>query len=73
MVIVYKDDNTCDTLYSKNEGRLRSVGEFIFYDSDDIDIVSKNTIITIPIITIPTKDEHSDFNEFGSGIDLDDY
>jgi len=68
MVIVYKDNGLCDTLYSNSEGDIKSMGEFIFYKSDDFDIVSKHTIISIPI-----KDKVSDMNEYGSGIDLDDY
>jgi len=74
MVILYKDNGLCDTLYSNSEGNIRSVGEFIFYESDDFDIVSKHTIISIPITIIPpTKDEYDDMHEFSSGIDLDDY
>ena len=73
MVIVYKNDSSCDTLYSSSEGKLKSVGEFIFYNSDDIDSVSKNTIISIPITAIPTKYEYDDMHEFSSGIYLDNY
>lgn len=69
MVILYKDNGLCDTLYSNGEGTITSVGEFIFYKSDDFDIVSKHSIISIPIKDVEDKD--SDMYEFESGIDYE--
>lgn len=76
MILVYKDDGSCDTLYSDYEGNIRTMGEFIFYESDGLDIVSKNTIIAIPVNKDECNDnkgEYDDMHKFDSGIDLDDY
>ena len=68
MIIVCRDSGPYDTLYTNHTGTIEEMGDFVVYKSGDLTIISKNTILEIPI-----RDKYSGMDEFSSGIDLDDY
>jgi len=68
MVIVRRDSGPYDTLYTNRKGVIEEIGDLVIYTSEDFRIISKSTILEIPI-----RDKYSDMDEYGSGIDLDDY
>lgn len=68
MVIVCRDSGPYDTLYTEHKGVIEEVGDLVIYKSENLRIISKSTILEIPI-----RNKYSDMDEFSSGIDLDDY